>query len=243
LNRSIHFVLQAKGGIGKSFISALLAQFLTRDGTPPICFDIDQENTTFAHYAALKVEHLSLINADRVIEPRKFDQLMESLLSGTDNCVIDTGANTFSNFLAYLVEADAFDMLAEAGYTPVVHTIVGGADTLLDTANGFNSIMGMGKAPVVLWMNEHFGPLVSSEGKPFEETALFTRHAPSLLGVVRLRSRTASTYGDDIRKMTTSRLTFEEILDSPSFTVMEKSRLKNIRTDVFNQLSAIQWQT
>lgn len=241
MQRSIHFVLQAKGGIGKSYVSSILAQYLATLGQPPRCFDIDQENTTFTHYAALKVEHMSLVNAERVIEPRKFDALMEALLTGSGNCVIDTGANTFSNFLAYLVEANAFEMLAEASYSPIIHTIVGGGDTLLDTAHGFNSIMVMGKAPTVLWLNEHFGPLVSAEGKPFAETAVYTRHRASLLGTVQLRARSASTYGDDIRKMTTARLTFDEIVAREDFTLMEKSRLKNVRTDLFNQLAEISW--
>ena len=101
---------------------------------------VDQENTTFTHYEALNVRHLSVANQSRLIEPKKFDALMETLLTEEGNFVIDTGANTFSNLLAYMVENEVFPMLAEAGKTTYVHTIVGGGDTLADTANGFYAI-------------------------------------------------------------------------------------------------------
>src|ERR1700746_3061632 len=60
MENTIHFVLQAKGGIGKSFVSTLLAQYLLNETGAVRCFDTDQENTTFAHYAALSVSHITL---------------------------------------------------------------------------------------------------------------------------------------------------------------------------------------
>lgn len=55
MENTVHFVLQAKGGIGKSFVSALLAQHVLKHTGAVKCFDTDQENTTFAHYAGLAV--------------------------------------------------------------------------------------------------------------------------------------------------------------------------------------------
>lgn len=104
------------------------------------CFDTDQENTTFTHYEALGVRHVAVTNPSRLIDPKKFDGLMETLLTEEGNFVIDTGANTFSNFLAYMVENDVFPMLEDAGKTTYIHTIVGDGDTLADTANGFHAI-------------------------------------------------------------------------------------------------------
>ena len=46
MKNTIHFVLQAKGGIGKSFVSTLLAQHLLAETGAVRCFDTDQENTT-----------------------------------------------------------------------------------------------------------------------------------------------------------------------------------------------------
>src|SRR4051812_17349060 len=140
MQNTVHFVLQAKGGIGKSFVSTLLAQHVLNETGAVKCFDTDQENTTFAHYGALDVKHVSVTNESRLIDPRKFDALLETLLTEEGNFVIDTGANTFSNLLAYMVENDVVAMLRDAGKTTYVHTIVGGGDTLNDTASGFYAI-------------------------------------------------------------------------------------------------------
>ena len=66
MENTVHFVLQAKGGIGKSFVATLLAQHLINEAGAVRCFDTDQENTTFAHYAALSVRHITLADQARV---------------------------------------------------------------------------------------------------------------------------------------------------------------------------------
>jgi hypothetical protein len=55
------------------------------------CFDTDQENTTFTHYEALGVRHVTVVNQSRLIDPKKLDALMETLLTEEGNFVIDTG--------------------------------------------------------------------------------------------------------------------------------------------------------
>jgi len=48
----IHVVLQGKGGVGKGFVAALMAQFLQDRGRDPLCIDTDPVNATFAGYSA-----------------------------------------------------------------------------------------------------------------------------------------------------------------------------------------------
>ena len=166
MQNTVHFVLQAKGGIGKSFVATLLAQHMMNETGAVRCFDTDQENTTFAHYAALAVRHIPLADQSRVINPKRFDTLMETLLTDEGNFVVDTGANTFANLLAYMVENEVFALMRDAGKTTYIHTIVGGGDMLADTANGFYAIaqkvIGTG---VVLWLNEHFGEIETEIGR------------------------------------------------------------------------------
>jgi hypothetical protein len=242
MQNTIHFVLQAKGGIGKSFVSTLLAQHLRAEAGAVRCFDTDQENTTFAHYRALAVEHIAVANESRVIEPKRFDTLMETLLTETGNFVIDTGANTFSNLLAYMVENDVFTMLEEAGKRTYVHTIVGGGDTLADTANGFHAIaQKVPEVPIVLWLNEHFGEFTTAEGKAYVDTQAYKQSSGQLTGTITLFKRNAATYGEDIRKLNTRRHTIAEALASADYTLMEKQRIKTFGGDVFAQLQAVQW--
>ncbi len=73
MQNTVHFVLQAKGGIGKSYVSTLLAQHVINETGTVRCFDTEQENTTFAHYAALFVRQIALADQSRVINPKRSD--------------------------------------------------------------------------------------------------------------------------------------------------------------------------
>ena len=243
MNSEIHFILQGKGGIGKSFIASLLSQFFaTSKRGELVNFDLDQENATFSQYKEIKASHINVMGESRVVDPKKFDALMETLLTANNKIfVIDTGANTFSNLLAYIVENGVMDMLTSAGQKAYIHAIVGGGDTLLDTANGFNSMASSTNTPIILWLNEHFGELKSTDGKAFIETKVFKTHEDALRGVILLRARNAQTYGDDIKKMNTKRLTLDQVQGSTDFSIMEKSRIKTIGKDVFDQLNKVEW--
>lgn len=242
MQNTVHFVLQAKGGIGKSFVSTLLAQYLINETGSVRCFDTDQENTTFAHYAALSVRHITLADQSRVINPKRFDALMVTLLTDEGNFVVDTGANTFSNLLAYMVENEVFEMLRDARKTTYVHTIVGGGDTLADTANGFYAIAQRVRGTrIIVWFNEHFGEITTAEGKPFTETQAYRQSAARLTGAVTLFRRNPATFGEDIRKLNTRRHTIAQALASNDYSLMEKQRIKTFSRDVFEQLRSINW--
>ena len=184
MKNTVHFILQGKGGIGKSFVSSLLAQYLKSKTGNLKAFDTDQVNTTFAFYKALGVEQISLTTGFNEIDPKGFDIMIEKLITEDGPFVIDNGANTFSPLLSYMVESDIFSLLRDSGKQVYVHTIVGGGDTMADTANGFNSIArGIGDTPLVLWLNEHFGLMKTVEGKDFIDTKVFKTHEDGVLFV------------------------------------------------------------
>ena len=183
-----------------------------------------------------------MTDQSRLINPKKFDSLMEILLREEGNFVIDTGANTFSNLLAYMIENEIFTLLREARKATYVHTIVGGGDTLADTANGFYAIaQKVIGARVVLWFNEHFGDIKTAEGKQFTETQAYRQSLGRLTGTVTLYRRNAATFGEDIRKLNTRRQTIAQALASSDYTLMEKQRIKTFSRDVFDQLRALPW--
>lgn len=242
MQNTVHFVLQAKGGIGKSFVATLLAQHVLNETGAVRCFDTDQENTTFAHYAALGVRHIPLADPSRVINPKRFDGLMETLLTEQGNFVVDTGANTFANLLAYMVENEVFPLMRDAGKTTFVHTIVGGGDMLADTANGFYAIaQKVSGTKIVVWFNEFFGELKTAEGKPFVETKAYTSCEARLSGRVTLYRHNPLTFGEDIRKLNTKRHTILQALASPEYSLMEKQRLRTFAREVFGQLQALRF--
>jgi CO dehydrogenase nickel-insertion accessory protein CooC1 len=72
----IHMILQGKGGVGKSFVAATIAQYKISKAQRPLCIDTDPVNSTFAGYKALNVHRLPLMNGDE-IDSRNFDILVE----------------------------------------------------------------------------------------------------------------------------------------------------------------------
>jgi hypothetical protein len=246
MHNTVHFILQGKGGIGKTLVSTILAQWLQAKGDAPLrCYDTDQENTTFSRYKALNVQHIPVMTEARTIDPKRFDALMIDILEEDGNCVIDNGANTFSPLLAYLLENHCFDLLADSGRKVYIHTIVGGGDTLHDTAMGFvSTAKSTAQSPdlsLVLWENEHFGLLQSASGKAFIESQTYAEHAGRVCGRVVLAQRNADTFGADIKKMNTARMTIDEVKASDKFNVMEKQRIKVVFRDLFEQLDRVNW--
>lgn len=242
MQNTIHFVLQGKGGVGKTLVSTILAQWV-KAKTPDAlrCYDTDQENSTFSRYKALNVKHIPVMTASRTIEPKRFDALMMDILEADGNCVIDNGANTFSPLMSYLIDNACFDLLRESGRRIYIHSIVGGGDTLYDTAQGFATTAQKTNAPIVLWENEHFGLLQAPSGKTFIESPTYTEHASKVRGRIKLSERNSETFGADLKKMNTARMTLDEVLQNDKFNVMEKQRLKLIFRDIFEQLDRVEW--
>lgn len=242
MHNTVHFVLQGKGGIGKTLVSTILAQWMAgKDELPLRCYDTDQENATFSRYKAMNVKHVPVMTDTRMIDPKRFDALMIAILEEEGNCVIDNGANTFSPLMAYLLENDCFSLLEESSRKVYIHVIVGGGDTLHDTAMGFISTAKSTNAPLVLWENEHFGLLRSASGKVFIESQTYADNARRVVGRVVLAQRNADTFGADIKKMNIARMTADEVRASDKFNVMEKQRIKVVFRDLFEQLDKVQW--
>ncbi len=95
--------------------------------------------------------------------------------------------------------------------------------------------------PLVLWENEHFGLLQSATGKLFTESLTYAEHAARVVGRVVLSQRNADTFGADIKKMNTARMTAEEVKASDKFNLMEKQRVKVVFRDLFEQLDKVAW--
>jgi Mrp family chromosome partitioning ATPase len=79
---AVHLILQGKGGVGKSLVAAILAQYFGEHGREVHCVDTDPVNHTFSQYSGLNVARLDLM-AEGTIDPRVFDSLMEQLLTGS----------------------------------------------------------------------------------------------------------------------------------------------------------------
>ena len=106
-----HLILQGKGGVGKSFIAAILGQYFHRKKAVLHCFDTDPVNATFAQYQALGAEHINVLRRSAIHEKR-FDELIEKICQVDGICIVDTGATTFVPLWNYILENEILHFLA-----------------------------------------------------------------------------------------------------------------------------------
>jgi adenylylsulfate kinase-like enzyme len=238
--RRIDLVMQGKGGVGKTYIASLLAQYRSSQDSETECIDTDPVNATFSGYEAFKASRLELMDGNE-LNPRKFDQMMKRLIDEDKNFIIDNGAASFLPLSNYLIENDAINMLVESGKEVFVHIPITGSQGLRDTLTGFAKLAEHlpQSAKIFVWLNEYFGPIVSNEGKPFEEMAVYTKNKDRIAGMVRIPRQTSSTFGQDVEQMLAHRVTFDEVREHPNFDLMAKQRLTMVKRNLFEQMDAV----
>ena len=236
---AIHLTLQGKGGVGKSLVASLLAQYFRDGGRDVRCIDTDPVNRTFAQYAALRADRLNLRDEHNRIDQRAFDTLMERFLNEDATFVVDNGASTFLPLWHYLLENNALDYLNKNGRRVYVHTVITGGQALLDTLNGFHELaQTTSERNIVIWVNEYFGR-VEADGKKFSEMAAYRENAAKVCGAVIFSKRNQDTFGRDIEDMIAAKLTFREAINEGKLPIMAKQRLKIVQRDLFDQLDRL----
>jgi hypothetical protein len=169
------------------------------------------------------------------------DGMTERMLSEDSNFVLDNGATSFAPLSRYLVQDDIADAVAEGGKRMVVHTIIAGGQELVQTGRGFDSVASQfpASADMVLWLNEHHGPVDGTDGTSFEQTPLYQKHKGRILAVIRLVRQHPGTFGANLADMLKQGLTFAEADQSSAFFVIAKQRLRQVWRPIRDQLALV----
>jgi hypothetical protein len=238
LMAKIHMVLQGKGGVGKSFIATVIAQYKISKGQQPLCIDTDPVNATFHGFKALNVRLLEIMQGDE-IQTRNFDTLVELIAPSTDDVIIDNGASSFVPLTHYLISNQVPALLQEMGHEMVVHTVITGSQALLDTVSGFAQLASQfpAEALFVVWLNPFWGS-IEHDGKGFEQMKAYTANKARVSAIVKIPALKEDTYGRDLSDMLQERLTFDEALAMDSLTIMTRQRLKIVKGQLFSQLDS-----
>jgi len=240
-NRSgIRLTLQGKGGVGKSLIASVLAQYFRQHGRDVRWVDTDPVNRTLAQYGALGADRLNLRDEHNRIDQRSFDTLMERFLTEDGaTFVVDNGASTFLPLWHYLLENSALEYLRQQERRVYVHTVITGGQALIDTLNGFNELaQTTQERNIVVWVNEYFGR-VEADGKKFSEMAAYRDNADRICGAVIFTKRNQDTFGRDVEDMISAKLPFQEAITTARMPIMAKQRLKVVQRDLFEQLDKL----
>jgi hypothetical protein len=232
-------VLQGKGGVGKSFVSAILAQYFRTKPERVHCMDTDPVNATFAQYRLLEAEHLKVLKRGRINE-KEFDVFVQRVCCGEGVFIVDTGATTFVPLWNFILENEILEMFQIHQRRVFVHSVVAGGQAMSDTLNGLERLaQTTSQKNVIVWINEYFGE-VTKDGKTFEEFKIAEEYAHKLVGSVLIRDRNPQTFGDDLRLMLEQRLTFDEAIKDERFFLVSKQRLTIVRRDLYEQLDRLE---
>jgi hypothetical protein len=237
--------LQGKGGVGKTLIASLLLQYCQHTGREVVGYDADPVNVTLSSVKGLAAQPIKLVEGENLVVATA-DQFVEDLLTCPTDVVLDNGAAGFLAVSTYLVESQIAELLHAAGRDLVIHVAVAGGQAFLDCLNGLDALVRNFPETVrfVVWTNEYFGPIsFSVDGGPevrFEDTEAYRNAKARVIGTVHLRLQNPHTFGANLERMLSRRLTFDEALDPANgFNTVERSRLALIQKDIFSQLAAV----
>lgn len=234
-----HFTLQGKGGVGKSLVSALIAQHRHENNIPLICIDTDPVNATFAGYNAFSVTRVELLKGNKIDES-EFDRLMEMIVENPDaEIVIDNGASSFIPLSSYLVENQAIELLQSMGHQIIIHPVITGGQALMDTLTGFSSLAEQfpDSAEMVVWLNQYFGE-IEKDNKNFEEMKVYKNHKSRVNGIITIHQQ-SELFSRDVKAMLEARQTFTEAMASPEYQFMSKNRLRMMKENLFAQMDLV----
>jgi hypothetical protein len=223
---TIHFLMQGKGGVGKSFVASVLFQYLQKRGLTVHGFDIDPVNKTFTGHKEFGVTHVDIMSGND-INRYLFDRLISLLAELPDEtqAVVDNGASSFVSFCAYVKDENAFGILKEAGQEVVMHMPVTGGQALPETITIMNSLlMHFTDCPLVAWLNPKDGPIKMDN---FYEFAVYKEHPDQFRAVIEMPSYRPETYGRDLTEHLTRSCSFDYGIKYHG-TIVTKSRIFNI---------------
>lgn len=224
---TIHFILQGKGGVGKSMIAVMLYQALRHFGKEVSAYDTDPVNATLASFKEFNVTPIEVMR-DGNIDARKFDALLDALVSAPQEAhvIVDNGASSFISLGAYLLENDFLPLLEEQGHKVFFHSIVTGGQALGDTIQGLARLaMGFPASPIVVWLNPYFGE-IAIDGNTFEEFKIYREYASRFHALIRLPEGNKTLIGRDLEELFAKRQSFEAGINGSSTSIAVQSRLR-----------------
>lgn len=233
----IHLFLNGKGGVGKSYIASIFAQYKKHKGQKPLCIDTDLVNATFSGYGALNVQQFDLGAIDETGQCN-FNRLMGRIPITHDDVIIDIGSQALSTILHFFANHKSLELFGQTEHKLVIHTIITGGQSLISTINSFLQLISLRpeKALFVVWLNPHWGA-VEVEGRGFEQMKAYKENKDRITAIIPIPLLNAATFGYDLSQMLKERLTFDEAIPSPEHFIVTRQRLKMIRNQLFGQIN------
>lgn len=233
---SIHIVTQAKGGVGKSFISRILIQYL-REYMKVFSFDADPLNDGLVAFKGLEAHKLGLKMLNGNFDSRAYyDPLFETILLNDCCFLIDSGASTHINFISYIKGSDILNLFKENKRDIIFHIPLSGSIDFHDCYRELLKLSTMfPNNKIVVWENGFNGEI----DKTYRTEEKF-KALNNILGVVELPGLQATPLLYDLELMHKQNLIFSEVEAKPDyFGAIIRRRLTLYKQSIYNQLDEI----
>lgn len=240
LDNAIHFVMQSKGGVGKSVVSSLLSQYLLQniDNDNVELIDIDPNNKTLASYKKLNVQQINIVKDDEeVVDQSKFDGFLQNFLESENKTyLVDTGSGEFLPLNNYLSVMGIADIIQDFGKNIYIHVPISYGQAEEDTkkcliklAESYPSV------PIIVWENEYFGKPATD----FIKTKAY-QSIDNIVGVIKLNKLNSDLFEKDFEAMIKHGMTFSELADdTKTFQYLSKIRLQKLQKDIDTKIDNI----
>lgn len=156
LKHNAHFILQGKGGIGKTFVAIILSSYLKEQKGQVLCIDADDVSRTLGMYEYLSPIKMDISNGLKVNE-EAIEALFDMINNAESDIVIDVGASGFIPITQYML---VFNNHIEkyCNKRIVCHSvIVGNNRDFKSTAEMVSSILNNIPYDMIIWANDYFG--------------------------------------------------------------------------------------
>ena len=238
LDNSIHFVMQSKGGVGKSVVSSLMSQYLLKNIDNVSLIDIDPSNKTLASFKGLNVKQIDIIKDDEnIVDQSKFDGFLQQFLESKNaTFLVDTGSGEYLPFNNYLSIMGIPNIIQEFGKHIYIHVPINYGQSEDDTKKCLLKLAeSYPNVGIIVWENEYFGkPSVDLGGRRI------IKKKNNIIGVVKLNKLNADTFEKDFKEMLKSGMTFDDVrADEKTFQFFSKTRLNRIEQDVNAQIDNV----
>lgn len=247
--KTIHFVMQSKGGVGKSFCALMLAQYLLSKGQNIKIADIDPSNQSLIAYRKLGATFVSLLNNDDNVEVGSFDNVCDFIDQTPEDStiVIDSGSSTFVQCFLFLSRQDITEMWKELGYHLIIHAPIACAEMRDDCIKTLSQMIdNINNTDFVIWINNYPQNVLSSN-EQIENLFKEIKNREVIKAVVNIPRQEPSTFGKTLRAVLDKHYLFSqfeekdnklELFDRP-LTSLDYWRVKKLKQNFFEEISNI----
>lgn len=238
IQNTAHFVMQSKGGAGKSVVSALLAQYLLEKNPNLMLIDTDPSNKTLSSYQALNVQRIELLNRNKLIDQSKFNGFMNEFLSNDNPMIVDTGSGDFLAINNYMITNEIPLLFTETGKSMFIHTPINFGQSREETLKCLMSLSANHQdTPIIIWENEYFG-----ENEEDIMSMPMIKKAKNIVASIKIHKMNADTEEKYFSMMLKGGLTFNEVAlseDIENFGLVQKASIKRTKNKIWQQLDAL----